>query len=313
MLTSSLWILEAIFFAVPVLADNACQLPAGDWLDEPAVGKGFQGKTALVVEGPVKRELTAFEEYFGRAYTQRTDRATQELLSQVSRWAEGLPTVLDANNQVRFAQALRRWAGLYLRDTAPGLNHGGRQLASKKLAFFDKVFRAKGAPLAGALCLDEELSGSVEEAAKVRASLAGLRGQHQDIAEFSNELENQYLQRIRESPASPDRIYPYAAFLFSMNRLDEAEEQLRQAKALNPKMAGIESLAQALAKAKGMEDPVARARFIREYVAGERAVAEAQYRASQRRRPAQTRVLSTRASPTPVPEPPAPLPPRKRE
>jgi len=279
----SLWILERLvslgFAAAPA---PVCQIPASEWMNEPAVGEGFAGKSALPLESGLEKELQTFFTHFDTLYSQRTDRATKDAQGAMKAWVEKLPLAYEREALEPLAKALRRWTGLYLRDSVSQMDAAMKRTAADKFKFAEKLFAGQPPPLTLSFCLDEELSTGAEDAKKTRQELLALKAQRDDLTEFSEELEKQYLQRIRENPASPDRILPYAYFLFSVGRLDEAAEQVRQAKALAPKLAGLNELTEAMTKVQAMENPLDRWRFIRAFTSSRRLAEEAKFKSSQR-------------------------------
>ncbi len=280
----SLWILRRL---VPLALgaggpSTPCHLPASEWLSEPAVGEGFAAKTLPALEGPLAKEMQAFNTHFEALYGQRTERASRETQTAVTNWVSSLPKKLDADAQETFSRAIRRWAGLYLRDTVPQLDVASKRAVSDKFIFLERAFSAQKPPLSAAFCLDAELATDAEDAKKTRGELLALKTQRDDLVEFSEELERQYLQRIRENPTAGDRLLAYAYFLFSVGRVEESEEPLRQSRSLTPKLEGIGELAQAIGKAKGMDGAVDRARFIGAFTNERRLAAEAKQRESER-------------------------------
>ena len=85
----NLWSLERLvslsFAAAPA---PVCQLPASEWLNEPAVGEGFAGKPALPLEGGLDKELQTFFTHFDTLYSQRTERATKDAQGAMKAWLE---------------------------------------------------------------------------------------------------------------------------------------------------------------------------------------------------------------------------------
>ncbi len=255
-----------VFIPAHLKAQKTCKYKASSFIGDNLLGDITKNAKKIKTRAKVSGFLDEFLMHYKNIFSFNNFEASKYELKQIKKWTERIVKELDDTEKVLLIRALRREFLIFIRDSSKGLS----EITKKKLDFFENIFSNEAPFLLEAFCFDAEFLLLKEKSTAFEEKMIKVKEIEKNIEAYSKDLEGELRENIKNDPALSEHWYNYAMFLFSSDRIKEADEFLSNMIKRFPYHDRAKKLKNYCVELSKIDDSLIRSKKIEAYVSEER-------------------------------------------
>ena len=260
----------------PTDLSSSCFVPLAKHAQDPGLTPVFSEIEVPKAPNQLNSYLVEFKKRFESLYKDLTPKAIREESDRSRQWARNVDANLPSMEQKKLRIFLRYYFAEQIYTSSQD-SAKAQGLFEKRVRYTENLFTQYVPLLSPALCLDEILGATSEEAKAFAKQLQALKNKKRELAVYTEKMEKELVNRIRDNPNFEDHWIHFSSFLFARGRLKEARSHLEELWKLNPENVQGRRLERNIVKAMGIDEPLKRAEFIRSVVKEQQTQATQEY------------------------------------